>query len=360
MPIIVSKQGKDATRLDATAAQSAALVQQWVANNPHALPIDEIKGGARLVPLARQFPTAGGLVDLVAADNDGEIYVVEGKLFGIPDQRQLVLRVLECAAALWRTYRASPERFLMDVDVSLANAQQDPLNAVIAREFEYDEVTVGRFRDEVHQNLAQGHVRFVLLVDRVTPPLADLVSFLNARSDVAVHVVQLEMYRHGDEEIVIARSLAAEHPRPGRGATFQWLRFRDQAVSRLGKEQVTAIDDLYAFSRGLADGITWHHEAADPTFSPRLSHLTANGVYQVSAQGVLSIDFRSLAGTERAEQFRDRLARALENAGFCAVPPDYRSQVVAVRPDTWMPKRDVFKRLVRVLVDESTPAAAVS
>jgi RecB family endonuclease NucS len=72
MSIIISKQGKNARRLQRTSIQQEEYLQAYVHNNPDVLPLDELKDNLRLLILAREFNTASGPIDALGVDAEGE------------------------------------------------------------------------------------------------------------------------------------------------------------------------------------------------------------------------------------------------------------------------------------------------
>ena len=102
MAIIVSKNGKDAVRLDPSDFQLEDHLQEYIHNNPEAIPLYEINEDIRLLVLAREFPTGSGPIDALGVDQSGQIYLIETKLYRNNDKRLVVAQVLDYGASLWR------------------------------------------------------------------------------------------------------------------------------------------------------------------------------------------------------------------------------------------------------------------
>jgi hypothetical protein len=60
MSITISKQGKNARRLQRAPIQQEEYLQAYVHNSPDVLPLDELKDNLRLLILAREFNTSSG------------------------------------------------------------------------------------------------------------------------------------------------------------------------------------------------------------------------------------------------------------------------------------------------------------
>ena len=101
MSLIISENGKGAQRLNPSGFDKEDYLQQYIYNNPDAVPVYEIDEDIRLLILAREFGTASGPIDALGVDQNGNIYLVETKLYKNPDKRTVVAQVLDYGASLW-------------------------------------------------------------------------------------------------------------------------------------------------------------------------------------------------------------------------------------------------------------------
>ena len=102
MSIIVSKKGSNAQIIDKSDFNNESSLQEYIHNNPESIPIYEIQEDKKLFVAKREFRTTSGPVDALAVDKDGDIYVVETKLYKNPDKRKVVAQALDYGAALWK------------------------------------------------------------------------------------------------------------------------------------------------------------------------------------------------------------------------------------------------------------------
>src|SRR3989338_6877041 len=103
MAIIISEGGKNAKRVDKSSFEREDYLQGYIYENPDSIPLYEIKENIRLLILAREFPTDSGPIDAIGVDRDGEIYLIETKLYKNADKRLVVAQVLDYGASLWRS-----------------------------------------------------------------------------------------------------------------------------------------------------------------------------------------------------------------------------------------------------------------
>ena len=105
MAIIISKNGKNAKKIEKNTITQENYLQKYIYDNPDAIPLYDYKEDIRVLILAREFPTKSGPIDAIGIDRDGEIYVIETKLYKNPDKRQVVAQVLDYGASLWSTHK---------------------------------------------------------------------------------------------------------------------------------------------------------------------------------------------------------------------------------------------------------------
>ncbi|MCK4826105.1 hypothetical protein KA005_60725, partial [bacterium] len=98
MVIIVSKNNKNAQKVKRSDIKEEAYLQKYIHENPDAIPIYEINENKRLIVVSREFLTNSGPIDALAFDQDGEIYIVETKLYKNPDKRKVLAQLLDYGA----------------------------------------------------------------------------------------------------------------------------------------------------------------------------------------------------------------------------------------------------------------------
>jgi len=63
MSIIISKNLKNAVKVDRSSFALEDNLQQYIYDNPESIPLYDIKEDIKLLILAREFPTASGPID---------------------------------------------------------------------------------------------------------------------------------------------------------------------------------------------------------------------------------------------------------------------------------------------------------
>lgn len=343
--IIVSKGGLGATRVQESGVPKEGFLEGYVANNPESLPFEDIKEDVKLLILARQFGTHSGPIDVLAADGEGDIYIIETKLFRNPDKRQVVAQVLDYGASLWREY-GNDEGFLAAVE-DRPGIGSGGVNARLRDTFGYDDEAITAFRNAVRQNIKEGNLRFVVLMDTLHDRLKDLILFLNERSRFAIYAVEMRFYRHEGYEIVIPKLFGAEVDNITVSGRSSWNeeRFFADAREHLSSLEVAALQKLYRFCRETGADIRWGTGVVKGSFNPRYPEFAGKSIFTANSTGALDLNFQWLHDSDEAIAFRDRYAAAIQQSGFAALPADYAQKFVTLRD--WHPRVDNFLQALK-------------
>ncbi len=207
MAIIVSKNGSDAERIDESRFGLEDKLQEYVKNNPDIIPIYEISEDARLLVLAREFSTNSGPIDALGVDQDGNIYVIETKLYKNPDKRIVLAQALDYGASLWRHSGDSTE-FIEVLNKKVIDQFGMNLEEKLQDFFDIDDSNY--LVEAMGKNVLNGKIKFVILMDTVEDRLKDLIAYVNQNSRFDIYAVDLEYYKHDEFEIIIPRLYGSE------------------------------------------------------------------------------------------------------------------------------------------------------
>lgn len=217
MGVIISKNGREAHKIERSTFEKEDDLQRYLRDNPEALPVDQIREGSRILVLAREFATESGPIDLLAVDDQGSLYVIETKLYKNPDKRTVVAQVLDYGAALWK-HASDFGQFRITLEEYMQKQWHATLEDQIAATFRVDDEGRERILSNLADCLEDGRFRFLILMDQVHDQLRDLVSYLNANSSFQLYCVELEYYQHDGYEILIPHVYGAEAKTPASAA----------------------------------------------------------------------------------------------------------------------------------------------
>jgi len=266
MGIIISKKGKEAQVIDKSDFQKEHNLQEYITKNPASIPIYELKEDKRLFVAKREFPTNSGPIDALAVDEDGDIYVIETKLYKNPDKRTVVAQALDYGAALWK-HMTDFRDFIEILDQETMNKFNLRFREKIQEFFSLEDDQVDYVLDALQKNLIQGNIKFVVLMDSIDEKLKDLIIYLNQNSQFDIYAIQLEYYKYEDYEIIIPRMFGAEVKKrvSKYSDTKQWDResWNKELKNRGGPDEVDIVERLENLAEKRSLSFGWSSDRKD-------------------------------------------------------------------------------------------------
>lgn len=358
MAIIISKNGKNAKKIDKCAFEKEDYLQRYIHDNPESIPLYDIKEDIRLLILAREFSTNSGPIDALGVDKDGEIYLVETKLYKNPDKRLVVAQVLDYGAFLWRSYNNFDE-FARVLDEKVHGKFGMNFDQKLRDFFGIDDEGVSILVENFKKNLNEGNFKFVVLMDKLHSQLKDLIIFINENSRFDIFAVEMEYYKYADYEIMIPKLFGAEVKKDiGVSSSFSARRkweeksFLEDAAEKLNEQGLSAIKKLYEFSKNNADNISWGTGVTRASFSPKFSKISRKSLYTVRSNGKLSLNFGWLNDDETAVKCRDKFKKDLEEKKIFSIPENYQTHYPEYQINLWSDKVDDFIKVVKNLISK--------
>ena len=239
MSIIISKKGSCAEKLDKSEFEKEDYLQNYIHENPESIPVYEIEEDKKLFVVAREFSTESGPIDALAIDKDGDIYVVETKLYKNPDKRTVVAQALDYGASLWK-HTNDFGVFLDDIEVEVQGKFKMSFREKADSFFKFSDDQFELMLENMKTNLKEGNMKFVILMDSIDERLKDLIIYVNQNSQFDIYAVQLEYYKFNDYEIMIPKMFGVEVKKNiGNKSKFTWT--KDKVIDELKNKNSTKI-----------------------------------------------------------------------------------------------------------------------
>jgi hypothetical protein len=313
MSIIISRGGKNAEKVDQSVFGLEDKLQEYIYDNPETIPLYDIDENTRLFIAAREFSTRSGPIDALGFDSKGNIYVVETKLYKNPDKRTVVAQALDYGASLWRNATDFDE-FISQLNVH-CEKQFVALFADKYAEFFGLEDVNGNLQS-IRNNLADGAIKFVVLMDKLHDALKDLVIFVNQNSKFDLYAVELEYYKYSEFEIVIPKLFGAEVKKEVTstkvtGGRRKWdeASYWQEVESKLDPAKIKALRKLYDWASANADQIRWGTGAARGSFNPQFIHISSISFISAFSDGSVQVSYGYLPeNMELRKRLRDTLS----------------------------------------------------
>jgi len=301
MSIIISKNGRDAQKIDKTGFDKEDYLQQYIQDNPESIPIYELEEDKKLLVVKREFPTNAGPIDALAVDKEGNIYIVETKLYKNPDKRTVVAQSLDYGAALWK-HQNDFQKFINILNdetqkrfsMSFENKVKDFFN-LLDEEFEL-------MMESLKKSLDEGIIKFVILMDSVDERLKDLILYVNQNSQFDIYAVQLDYYKFEDYEIMIPKMFGIEVKKSINIASTSERRIWNEQdfinqTNELLKDDASKVIQLYEYFKEKADKINWGTSKNKGSFAPIFNKISkGTSPFSIYSNGNILIKFRWLTG----------------------------------------------------------------
>lgn len=352
MSLIISQGGKNAKKIDKSGFDKEDYLQQYIRENPEAIPVYEIAEDKRLFVAAREFPTESGPIDALAVDKDGDIYVVETKLYKNPDKRTVVAQALDYGASLWK-HSGDFSEFLSLLD----QETQDKFNLSFAEKakdfFGLTDEQSNIQLETMQRNLREGNLKFVILMDSMEERLKDLIIYVNQNSRFDIYAVELEYYKFNDYEIMIPKIFGVE-VKKNVGATssakrLKWneVKFLDYAKQNLSQDIYDQVFRLFDFSKDKASVINYG-TGAYPAFSAIFSKVSDKSLFTLTLDGVTRLSFNFDWAFRENEALAKKFNTKLKEIGI-AMPKDFLQLRPSVDFKQWGNKTEDIIKIIQEL-----------
>jgi flagellar hook-associated protein FlgK len=309
MPIIVSKNGKNAVKLDKISFGLEDRLQQYLYDNPESVPLYDIKEDIRLLILAREFSTESGPIDAVGIDQDGQIYLVETKLYKNPDKRTVVAQVLDYGASLWKTLNDFDD-FLIKLNKHVQKKFGMSTTEKIQEYFGIDDEQLDSVLKQMKFNLDEGNFKFVVMMDSIGKRLKDLIIYMNQNSKFDIYGVELEYYQHDTFEIMIPKIFGTQVKKDigtkkvSSSARKVWDEnsFIEITKDSLPSSNAVKIISLLDLCKQNSSEIKWGNGNANGSFSPISAKIHSSiSPFTIYSNGKVKLKFSWLENAISAE-----------------------------------------------------------
>ena len=274
MTLIISKDGEPTKTVPRSSISDEKFLQKHIHKNPELIPIYEIKEDRKLLVVAREWPTESGPIDALAVDADGDIYIVETKLFKNPDKRLVIAQALDYGASLWRHSRNSGI-LIQRMDEEVAKKFNMSLQAKVSEFFELEDDEYEIFLEALTDNFDRGVLRFIIMMDHLEDRLKDLIQYLNQNSNFNIYAVEVDHYQFNGYDIMHPRLFGHEIPKTpiSMGRSKKWDRqsFTTQAREKLG-DRSNDIIELLDFCEKECQSVSWGTGVANGSFTPIMQY----------------------------------------------------------------------------------------
>ena len=338
MSIIISRGGKNAKRIERSVIDREEYLQQYIYDNPETLPLHELKDDINILIISREFPTHSGPIDALGIDRDGDIYIIETKLYRNTDKRKVIAQVLDYGASLWINKSV---QFTDTLEQYASKNFDTGFSSKVKDFFGFEDSEVSEYTDLLEQNVNTGNFKFVILMDRMDSRLKELISFVNTNSNFDVLGVELDFYQDQGVEIIIPNLYGAERkkeviPLSGKSSNRRkWDEnlFFEVSEHNLGEQKAGPIREVYDWSCKNADAVTWGTGLFSGSFNVKFNAVSQRSVFTILTDGRLCLNFKWLNDSEQSVNYAFAFGEELRKIKELSLPEDFITKYVYIPID---------------------------
>lgn len=188
-PLLVS--GNRCTPLVRASNRDERWLQELIHRNPGCLPMDQVEPGlGRLIPVCLELPLRVGFVDNLMVTPEGNLVIVEVKLWRNPEsRRQVVAQALDYATALFELDYARLEAAVAKAEF-VGDKKPSRLYDLVDGA---DALPEKVFVDRVNRNLHEGRIVVLIVGDGIRTDAESLVAGLQAHANFHFTFALVEM-----------------------------------------------------------------------------------------------------------------------------------------------------------------------
>jgi hypothetical protein len=321
MTLIVSKNGSNAKVVKPTGFDEERSLQEYIHENPETIPIHELREDKKLLILKREFSTNSGPIDALAIDKDGEIYIIETKLYKNSDKRTVIAQALDYGAALW-AHQLEISTFFEIIEKEIQGNFGVSFEEKVRDFFQIQDEIIEDLIISMQNNLKDGRLKFIILMDSIDSRLKDLIVYVNQNSKFDIYGVQFKYYEIDNYEIVIPKLFGVEVKKDlsPRSAKISWNEnlFFNALKANVGKKELNIARAILDWYMSKEVNIQWGAGAKIGTFYPTLEidgkqiHL-----FGVASNGKIEIVFQSYPLVPEA---KFKLLQDINRIGKISIP----------------------------------------
>lgn len=354
MAMIVTKNGKNAQKIEKSKFEDEKKLQEFIQDNPEVIPMYEIDEDIKVVILMREFQTrGGGRIDALGVDEYGNIYIIETKLYKNPDKKLVLAQVLDYGASIWSYYNDFSE-FLSILDEGTHKKFNMGVKDKLTEFFQLEqEEQLEELLENIKQNLNKGIFKFVVLMDELEDRLKDLILFINKSSQFDIYAVEIEYYKFESNELMIPKIFGNEVKKDisvsshSSSVRNPWneLSVLQELEESVSKDYADSIKEFYNSMKGKCDILSWG-SGKRGAFSIGISKLAPKSILTIKTNGVLVLNLGWHRGADgELDSFVPVLVNKLKEIGFTFEEGEIKQHYFFTL-DEWFPKLKDLKNLI--------------
>jgi hypothetical protein len=283
---------------------------------------------------------------------------VETKLYKNPDKRTVVAQALDYGASLWR--HSDFSEFIAKINSEVSKKFKISFEEKAKEFFSIDEEQVVALLEAMKNNLQQGNIKFVILMDSIEDRLKDLIVYANQNSNFDIYAVQMEYYKYEQYEIMIPKLFGVEVKKNTPGNSSSNIRrfwdeesFISQTKEKLGSDAEKVVS-LYRYLKDNSDKIKWGTGNANGSFSPIIKKLSPTiSPFSIYSDGTFLIKFgwlKNHTDKEMFERYFNIFCNELAKTNIKVDSDEFLENTYKIEPKEFLQNYDDILRVIKASV----------
>jgi hypothetical protein len=211
-PLLICRRGDEesVSKLLPVTREEHAFGEEWfqvkLFDYPNLLPAAEIEPAFHsLEAVARELPLGGNSADLLFANPDGCIALVETKLFRSPEARREVLaQAIDYASTLsgW-----SYAQFIQAIKQAKGSTEKDPLLEIMRKSAQDGSFDERNFIERVTRNLRLGRILILIVGDEIREEVERMVEFVHRTPHLhfTLGLIEIALFKGNETDCIFVQ-----------------------------------------------------------------------------------------------------------------------------------------------------------
>ena len=373
---------------DGKKSNDETILQELIFEKPELFPVKQITETTdQWIPLAREVDTTSkgigrhGILDILATDGSGNIYIVECKLrYNTGDMKSIRGQITDYASAFYREAKISNDdgwkwfKDSIDNNTSIDGTLEDILDDA--------KVPIDETIESMKRSLKENRIILVFAVDVMTAGLWDAIDWhnnaVNTEHNYPCFAIEVRRYREKENnekifvevqtypydltELVQKKSQSRGHFQHN-AETFQ----KQFEKSNLSEQQIQIFNHARKELEEIADVFVYNmpgSESSTAALMPRFQSIYEGrrSPFTLDSNGILTLQFEMLNDpidnkgsgkpTLQSEIFKNSLSKIPEIKKQFEKKPQQGQRITNFRlePEIWLPVyKEIFKALEEIL-----------
>jgi hypothetical protein len=356
-----------------------SLLERLIFENPKLFPVGDIADSGGWIPLVTQLDIRKhGILDILATDNDGHIYIVECKLsYNTHDMKIIRGQISDYVSGLWA--RKNSEYGMMEEKFEefwkwfckeIEKGRDGKKLENILEEFEVD--SIDDTIELMKRNFKEDKIICVFAVDAITEGLRESVKWHNnpvngEKNNYPMFILEVKRYENDREELIVTQTFPANldelktkinsggksSPRV-KNDEDSWIKSLKQHHLKHEKEIITFVNQMSSLVEEKGGEIDWGSGAINPRAMPAFSNYTRRKPIGIKANGECVLQFELFQDIAEYEELGREFEKRINEIDDIRISLETRAgggfrREPWVKHETWLPHADEILSILKSL-----------